>query len=307
MPIPPTGWGAVEILIWDCKETLERKGHEVVIINTPDMNEIVFRCNQERPDAVLIQYDVFWPVCDFINAPYVGINSHFGYLTQENRYEGFYGQILNGFLSMKKGRILASSPEIRDLYIRKGFDPSRIDLVINAVRDDLFRFDEECKLPEKSLYLAKVEPRKRQYLFQSIDSIDFVGPSIEARFDTTRSNYIPEWNKEQQYNNMTNYANLVLLSDGEAHPLVCMDAMIAGLGLVISEYCTPNLDLSLPFIDVIPEHKIHDLNYVRQIVDENRRKSIPMRKEIRQYCLDNFTWDKIVDKYYLTLPINKQM
>ena len=24
MPIPPTGWGAVEILIWDYKETLEK-------------------------------------------------------------------------------------------------------------------------------------------------------------------------------------------------------------------------------------------------------------------------------------------
>ena len=34
MPIPPTGWGAVEILIWDQKLALEKLGHQVNIVNT---------------------------------------------------------------------------------------------------------------------------------------------------------------------------------------------------------------------------------------------------------------------------------
>ena len=34
MPIPPTGWGAVEILIWDYYQELTKLGHEVQIINT---------------------------------------------------------------------------------------------------------------------------------------------------------------------------------------------------------------------------------------------------------------------------------
>ena len=28
MPIPPTGWGAVEILVWDTKVALEKLGHD---------------------------------------------------------------------------------------------------------------------------------------------------------------------------------------------------------------------------------------------------------------------------------------
>lgn len=303
MPIPPTGWGAVEILIWDCKETLEKKGHEVVIINTPDMNEIVTKCNNEKPDAVIIQYDVFWPVCDQIDAPYVGITSQFGYLVQPNRYEGFYGHIMNGFLSMRKGRIIALSPEIRDLYVSKGFDSARIDIITNAVREDLFRFDENCSMPDKSVYLAKVEVRKRQSYFQTIESIDFVGPLADINFNGTRPNYLGEWNKNELYENLTNYANLVLLSDGEAHPLVCMEAMTAGLGLVVSKWCDPNLDTSLPFIDVIPESKIHDLDFVQRVVEENRKKSVVMRNEIRQYCIENFSWDSVVEDRYLTLPI----
>ena len=41
MPIPPTGWGAVEILIWDQKVALEKLGHEVKIVNTPHPMDIL--------------------------------------------------------------------------------------------------------------------------------------------------------------------------------------------------------------------------------------------------------------------------
>ena len=41
MPIPPTGWGAVEILIWDQKLALEKLGHEVLVVNTPNPNDIL--------------------------------------------------------------------------------------------------------------------------------------------------------------------------------------------------------------------------------------------------------------------------
>ena len=41
MPIPPTGWGAVEILVWDTKIALEKLGHEVLIINTKNGRQII--------------------------------------------------------------------------------------------------------------------------------------------------------------------------------------------------------------------------------------------------------------------------
>ena len=36
MEIPPEGWGAVEMLIWDYTVILRELGHRVEIINTPD-------------------------------------------------------------------------------------------------------------------------------------------------------------------------------------------------------------------------------------------------------------------------------
>lgn len=299
MSIPPKGWGAVEILIWDYKETLERLGHEVHIVNTRDMNEIVQQCNSLQPDFVHIQYDEFWQVCDYLSCQNVAITSHFGYLDQPNRYDGYYNFIMNGFVNMRSAKIFALSPSIAAQYRNRGFDENRLHVVPNGVRDDLFRFDEKCVLPDNSIYLAKIEDRKRQHLFQNVDGLNFAGNVVDHRFNSASPKYLGEWSKPQLYANLTNYANLVLLSDGEAHPLVCLEAMSAGLGLVISEWATANLDLSLPFIDVIPESKVHDTDYVGRVIAENRKKSVGMRNEIRKYAIDNFSWEKIVKEHYL--------
>jgi len=297
MPIPPTGWGAVEILIWDYKQTLEKLGHEVVIVNTRDQNEIVKQCNSHDPDFVHVQYDEFYKVCDFIQCKNVAITSHFGYLDQENRYDGYYNIIMKGFVNMRKSKIFALSPSIAEKYKKFGFDESRLKVVPNGVRDDLFKFEETCKYVDKSICLAKVESRKRQYLLHDITSLHFAGNIADGRYN--KNNYLGEWSKEHLYENLTDYANLVLLSDGEAHPLVCLEAMSAGLGLVLSEWATANLDLSLPFIDVIPEDKISDKDYVESIIKSNREKSITMRNGIRQYVIDNFSWENIVKNHYL--------
>ena len=72
---------------------------------------------------------------------------------------------------------------------------------------------------------------------------------------------------------------------------------MAGLGLVISEYCTANLDTSLPFIDVIPEDKIRDEDFVRKVIALNRQKSVTMRQDIRKYAVDNFSWRVVAKRY----------
>jgi glycosyltransferase involved in cell wall biosynthesis len=73
--------------------------------------------------------------------------------------------------------------------------------------------------------------------------------------------------------------------------------MSAGLGLVLSEQSTANLDLSQPFITVIPDDKSFDVEYIREKIKENRSISLSMRKQIREYCFNNFDWSVIIGKY----------
>jgi glycosyltransferase involved in cell wall biosynthesis len=134
-----------------------------------------------------------------------------------------------------------------------------------------------------------------------MDFIDFVGHNVDANFVTARPNYKGAWTKAQVYENLTNYANLILVSDGEAHPLVVCEALICGLGVVVSNAAAANLDTSKPYIDVIPNEKLGDLEYIEAIVKRNQAISVQMRDEIRAYGIQMFSYNNIVRRYIETL------
>jgi glycosyltransferase involved in cell wall biosynthesis len=300
MPIPPAGWGAVEILIWDYKETLESLGHDVVIINNPNRSQIVEEANNTNADFIHIQYDEFIDLAPHLKTrngakPNVACTSHYGYLDQPNKYGGYRG-IFNRFIN-SDCKIFALSTTIASRYIDAGINPDKVFVVPNGVRGDLFRFDVDCQRPSDSIYLAKVDFRKRQFMFHNIPDLYFAGNIADHRYN--KNNYLGEWDKKYLYQNLTTFSNLVLLSDGEAHPLVCLEAMSAGLGLVISEWSTANLDTSLPFISVVPESKINNIPYIEKTIKENSAISISMREDIRKYAVENFSWEHIINSFYL--------
>lgn len=296
MPIPPTGWGALEILIDDKRKMLEMLGHEVLIVNTPNRQDIVTQVNSFAPDFVHIEYDVFVDLVPFIECKNIALTSQYGYITRQNYWDSDYTRIFSKFLQ-SPARIFSVSPDIANVYKKYGLPDDRNIVIPNGARDDLFRFEKECTYPDRSIYLAKIEPRKRQHLYQNIQNLYFAGRNADTRFVLNDSRYLGEWDKPTLYSSLTDYANLVLLSDGEAHPLVCVEAMSAGLGLVISEWAAANLDTSLPFIDVIPENRISDIEFVSETIEKNRRQSIGLRQEIRDYCVSNFSWQNIIKKY----------
>ena len=65
----------------------------------------------------------------------------------------------------------------------------------------------------------------------------------------------------------------------------------------MSKYAAHDLDKSLPFVTVIPDDKWNDIEYVEQELKKNRDISVTMRKEIRQYGVDNFSWQVLVKDY----------
>ena len=133
-------------------------------------------------------------------------------------------------------------------------------------------------------------------MFQSIESLWYAGNIADNRFNTSK-NYLGEWSKETLYQNLTEYGNLVLLSDGEAHPLVCMEALASGLGIVVTEWGRANLDDTKEFITIIPENKVNDIDYVEKKIIENREVSLQNRKSIIEYS-KSFDWIEILQKYY---------
>ena len=299
MPIPPKGWGAVESLIWDYKIFLEQYHPDirVSIVNERNPSVIVQQVNDANPDIVHIQYDNHIPIISGTKCKHVLATSHYGYLHKERmRTDPYFNTTFSMFVK-SRAIIAALSPAIADLYRQMGVPESRLVVMPNGANEELFRYTETPAHPDRTLYLGKVEPRKRQSVYQNIPDLWFAGNCIDPRFDQKGPRYLGEWMKPTLYENLTDYANLALISDGEAHALVCCEALICGLGHVISEYATANLDLSLPFITVIPKDKMDDVAYVADAIAKNREISVRMRPEIRAYGLTTFSWRVATSRY----------
>jgi len=91
---------------------------------------------------------------------------------------------------------------------------------------------------------------------------------------------------------------MVLLSDGEnGTSLAIKEALVNGLGVVISRHSASELDETKPYITIIPDDKMQDLEYIEQEIEKNRDISIKSRKEIREYGMETFSLTKLIAKY----------
>jgi len=296
--IPPKGWGACESIVWDYYLNL-KNDYDVEFISEPNISNIIKLCNEKNPDIVHIMYDDYFKISNYINCKKIFLTTHYAYITSKNfKSDEYYRNIFLPTINLQNYYdLIVLSKEIADVYIANGFNKSKIKILRNGAREDVFRYSLEPKYHNKSICIGKIEFRKSQYKYQQIDSIDFAGNYHNSPFDKSNPNYLGEWNKETLYNTLTEYGNLILLSDGEADPLVIKEALIAGLGVVVSEYAKANLDLEKPYITVIPDSKLNDIEFVKQQIELNREICKKERENIRAYGLEVFSWKNIINEY----------
>ena len=268
--IPPKGWGAIESILWDYYQELTAQGHQVVIVNRTSQNDIIKECNRHYGSIVHIMYDDHISIIPKLNTKRILYTSHLAYLTHPN------------FETLSK--------EVENVYKKHGFQGKSV-VLRNGAR--AFRVTLSPTKGDRSIYLGKIEFRKAQYKYQTIPCIDFVGNYYDSPFES--SNHIGEWDKEMLRESLTEYGNLLLLSEAEADPLVVKEALMAGLGLVLSECSCANL-ADKPFITIIPKDKVEDLAYVSDQLEKNRVYSLAHREEIVEYA-SHFTWNTIIKEY----------
>ena len=295
--IPPKGWGAVESVIWDYKTWLEKLGHKVVIINTKDQREIVAELNRCRPDVVHLHQHHLAGILDKIRAPVKIFTSHSGDRINKQVTLRFLREHLVQYL--KDGLfVFVLSPVWRKVFLDCGYSPAEVFVTLNGADHRRFKFRKTPLHENRSIYLGRILDNKRQHLYQTIDSIDFAGPHGDERFDKTRRNYLGEWTRDTLYEHLSDYTNLVILSGFEvAAPLVVLEALVCGLGVVVSSAASVNLDTKLPWITVIPDEKITDVAFVEAEIARNREISLRHREQIREYGVGNFAWEKLVPRY----------
>lgn len=301
LPIPTKGWGAVEAIIWDYKELLESMGDQVFIVNHWGEEEALRLINETNCDVCHCLYDGYITILPRCNAKVKIIATHYGGIRQwkiEEKKPDGYRVIRTLLTQFRQPNIynFVLDDFIKDFFINElGCDEKLIKVIPNGAREDLIQFSETPNT-QNTICLAKIEGRKRQHLLKDLD-VKFAGCMSEEVIPKTHKNILGEWSKEKVYSDLTHNANLVLLSFSEAAPLVTVEGLMAGLGLVLSEASVANLDLSKPFIDVIPEEKISDTEYVNSVIQSNKQKSLSMRRDIRKYAEERFSLKTIVGNY----------
>jgi glycosyltransferase involved in cell wall biosynthesis len=284
MPIPTNGWGAVEIII----DELSKRIPTIKVFNTKNLYSILNQLLEY--DIIHIQYDDHFPffvewrdhcIKNGIKVPPIVGTTHYGYIKEKYLWGYGYSHLFKNTLALDG--IIALSPEIKTIYekngkksfvLRNGTDCSRVK------RD----------YPNRSaLCLGKITTRKKQYELSKLLGIDFVGPIEDSRFNSP--NYLGTWTRDDVYNNLCNYACLILVSDGEAAPLVVPEALSAGLSLIVSKTAAANLTAA-PFITVIDKHT--EIN--QAMIDKAVQNNCRYRHTIIDYS-KHFDWGRIAIEY----------
>lgn len=298
--VPPPSWGAVEILVWEYYNNLKSLGVDVSIYNTKDLNWVNKEIQSQNFDFIHLQHEDYLPYIKIPNNKKFAVTAHCGWAENYTNYDPYYWKTFKQIIESKH-YIFALSEQIKQNYVNFGVNPSNIYITKNGVNTEKYRVTDNPKYHDRSLYLGKFEKRKRQHILSEHElDIDFAGFGNELKISKS-NNILGIWNKNDVYTKTTDYANLILLSESEAHPLVCMEALSSGLGLVLSENSAANLSIK-PFISIIPETKIQDINYIDDLIQSNRQYSIEHREEIVEYS-KQFDW-KLVSRQYLSLIKN---
>ena len=191
------------------------------------------------------------------------------------------------------------NPTDIDVFVENGAVESNCWLNRLGVAVESYTY-EETPVYNKTLCFSQICDRKRQYLIENIEDIDFVGRRESGRF-TNLKNYKGEYDREKLNQEITKYSNFILLSSTEnTTPLVVKEALICGLGVVVSESVSLELDLSEEFIDVIPENKIEDIDYIIEVISRNKKYSVKHRDQIRKYGIEKFSLEKIIEIEYIS-------
>ena len=299
IPIPCTGHGAVEHLIYEYYKELSSLGHEVQFTNAPNLGEIIQTVNNGNFDVVHLHYDCFYTILPCLKAKLVINSSHYPYINMPDRFiYDNYQPIFKWMVeNSQEYPIAAISDKDREIYLKNNVRPQDVFVIKNGASHQDFTFTENASKPDRSIYLGKIEPRKGQCLVLDNLSIDFVG-----RGHLQHPNFLGELPDDWKFNHLTDYANIVLLSYGEnASPLVLKEAMMCGLGIVCSEEASSELPYDMPWINVLSRKYIESQPDLSIIIDNNRKQAIKYRKEIRKYAIENWSWKDLIKTYEMNL------
>lgn len=300
IPEPPLS-NSILTLMQDYKYILEQMGHEIDIFNSKEVNEVIEKINNDSYNFVHLHAHQFVSAFNENLKQKYCFSCHNGYFLKYNKWEKDFKKGFKHYLNAPG--IIALSHATKNIFLKAGYS-GYISAQVNGIDTQKFDFQEQGN--NKAICLGWIQPRKQQKLLAGIIdgkiAIDFVGPLDDPDFvEGTTTKYLGVWSLKQVYSHITNYSCLVLISDGEVAPLVVLEAMAAGLCMVVSESASANLH-SKDFIRVLPDDILTNAtaenqkivcNTITELIEKNKF----LRREIVEYVRENFDFSHIIKNY----------
>jgi len=301
-PMPPQDYSPVESVIWETSKHLKRLRHKVRLLEFDLTSDIPDLIGDRHYDFCHIHYDKMFMMVPVLHIRYphmkIGMSSHYSYLADpEKRKENNRENYFNWLLRNQVVYHFPVSQKDRDFYHSEGIPSYRLNRLNLGVPGDLIKFEKECEKPLETICLGKITQDRFQFMLQMIPSVSIAGP-LEDNVGINPESYLGTWSRDQVYSDLTKYGNFVFISFNETKtPTVIKEALCAGLGVVTTEECAVDLDVTQPFIDIIPKDKINNMGYLKATIMENRMLSLTMRNYIRDYGMKEFAWSSLIKDY----------
>ncbi len=301
-PIPGKFMGSIENIIWQYKLHLEQLGHQVDIYNSIWIHEVLYELNRKNYDFIHLHSDIH--ACQLnahLQKPYV-LTSHGGcfpkFVPGQNDFYPAFNYLYQDSLQADGNLVIHSA--ILDKYRHSNYS-GWLGHLRNPVETELFSWKGQGN--GRAVYVGKIAPRKRQAqiakLLAGKVELDFIGPWDKLDEPNFRPGknccYLGEWSREQVHTNLTDYSCLVLLSGAESAPLVTIEALAAGLSVVVNQGSSGNLDPQ-PFITVLPDEE-SDPETITKTIDQAIGANPQYREAAREYAVNHFNYPVVVQEY----------
>ena len=290
IPVPPIdGWGALERVVWNYSLKLKQRGYDVLISNHKESCKLLEDWRSFQPDLVHNRIGKHWEAMSLIYGCKKIVTNNGGAFVF---HKPFYEHVFTNYLTDCDLYLLTNEEKV----FYDSYNIWKTNIVFpDGVDSSLFN-----KNPSKrngAICLGKISSRKKQAYYQKLGiNCYFAGNREDLAFDYSSEKYLGQWTYEEVVDNLCKFNVLVLFSNSELQPLVCLEALCSGLGLVISQPCAQSLDLSKPWISVIPNDKLEDTDFINSEIDRISKISQDYRTDIINYG-KTFDWNNIVDKY----------